>query len=297
MAAAAALIGLADQTPLETLGRQMIAGLGTGLLTGVAVVGLLPVLESLFKRTTDITLLELTDFNHPLLRRMQLEAPGTYHHSLVVAQLAENAAGAVGANPLVARVAALFHDVGKTERPAFFSENQRDRANPHAGIAPAESARLIRQHVADGVELAERHRLPRAVTDGIRQHHGTTLVRYFHQRALEATRTRGEPPPAEADFRYAGPRPQTREAALIMLADGVEAAARSLRHPGPEELQQTIQRVVAERIADGQLDEAPLTFDEVARIRSSFQFTLQNMLHARVAYPPATEPAGRGTPT
>jgi putative nucleotidyltransferase with HDIG domain len=297
MAAAAALLGLADQTPLETLGRQMIAGLGTGLLTGVAVVGLLPVLESLFKRTTDITLLELTDFNHPLLRRMQLEAPGTYHHSLVVAQLAENAAGAVGANPLVARVAALFHDVGKTERPAFFSENQRDRANPHAGIAPAESARLIRQHVADGVELAERHRLPRAVTDGIRQHHGTTLVRYFHQRALEATRTRGEPPPAEADFRYAGPRPQTREAALIMLADGVEAAARSLRHPGPEELQQTIQRVVAERIADGQLDEAPLTFDEVARIRSSFQFTLQNMLHARVAYPPATEPAGRGTPT
>ncbi|MEN9812437.1 MAG: hypothetical protein RL479_1123 [Verrucomicrobiota bacterium] len=296
MAAAAALIGLADQTPLETLGRQMIAGLGAGLLTGVAAVGLLPVLESLFKRTTDITLLELTDFNHPLLRRMQLEAPGTYHHSLVVAQLAENAAGAVGANPLVARVAALFHDVGKTERPACFSENQRDRANLHAGLAPAESARLIRRHVPDGVELARRHRLPRAVTDVIRQHHGTTLVRYFHQRALEAARARGEPPPAEADFRYEGPRPQTREAAIIMLADGVEAAARSLRQPGPEDLQQVIQRVVAERVGDGQLDEAPLTFEEVARIRSSFQFTLQNMLHSRVAYPPTAEPAGRGTP-
>src|SRR5581483_3862795 len=142
VAAFAALIGIADQTPFDTILRQMIAGLATGLLTGVAVVGLLPVLESLFKRTTDITLLELTDYNHPLLRRMQLDAPGTYHHSLVVAQLSENAANAVGAHPLVARVCALFHDVGKANNPQIFGENQRDRVNPHAELPPAESARL-----------------------------------------------------------------------------------------------------------------------------------------------------------
>src|SRR5262249_33448899 len=156
VAAFAALIGIADQTPLDTLLRQMVAGLGTGVITGIGVVGLLPVLESLFKRTTDITLLELTDYNHPLLRHMQLEAPGTYHHSLVVAQLSENAANAIGANPLIARVCALFHDVGKTPNPQFFGENQRDRGDPHADLPPAESARIIKQHVTDGVDLAHK---------------------------------------------------------------------------------------------------------------------------------------------
>jgi putative nucleotidyltransferase with HDIG domain len=188
VAAFAALIGFAEQTQVDTLVRQMVAGLATGLFTGVAVVGLLPVLESLFKRTTDITLLELTDYNHPLLRRMQMEAPGTYHHSLVVAQLAENAANAIGTNPLIARVCALFHDLGKTENPRYFAENQRDRVNPHASLEPAESARIIKRHVPDGVALAEQHRLPRAVIDVIRQHHGTTLVRFFYDRALEQAR-------------------------------------------------------------------------------------------------------------
>lgn len=307
VAAFAALIGFADQTPIDTLMRQMIAGLATGLLTGIVVVGLLPVLEALFKRTTDITLLELTDFNHPLLRRMQLEAPGTYHHSLVVAQLSENAANAIGANPLVARVSALFHDVGKTEHPHYFGENHRDRTSPHDSLPAAESARVIKQHVPDGVELAQRHNLPRAVIDVIRQHHGTTLVRFFYERALEATRnpfgrapagTRKDkaettrapdaPPPAapnEAAFRYDGPKPLFKEAAIISLADGVEAATRSLRQPTPEEIQHTIARIVGERIADGQLDNAPLTLEEITKIRNSFQFTLLNMLHSRVAYP------------
>ena len=184
VAAFAALIGVAQQTPYETLVWQMAAGLLTGLLTGVAVVGLLPVLEGLFKRTTDITLLELTDFNHPLLRRMQLEAPGTYHHSLVVAQLSENASNAIGANPLLARACALFHDIGKAANPAYFTENQRNSGNPHNEKDPAVSAAIIRQHVADGVDLALRHHLPRAVIDVIRQHHGTTLVKYFYERAL-----------------------------------------------------------------------------------------------------------------
>jgi putative nucleotidyltransferase with HDIG domain len=314
VAAFAALIGFADQTPYETLTRQMVAGLGTGLLTGIAVVGLLPVLESLFKRTTDITLLELTDYNHPLLRRMQLEAPGTYHHSLVVTQLSENAANAIGANPLLARVCALFHDVGKTDHPQYFGENHRDGIDPHASLPPAESARHIKQHVPDGVELAHRHRLPRAVVDTIRQHHGTTLVRYFYHRAVEASRAPfaraggkkdtgakapGSAPsplifgppaaPDEADYRYDGPIPQFKESAIISLADIVEATTRSLRQVRAEELQETINRVVSDRIADGQLDDAPLTLAEITRIKNSFQFTLLNMLHSRVAYPVGDE--------
>jgi len=191
VAAFSSLIGFAQQTPIETLAGQMGAGLLTGLLTGVAVVGLLPIFESLFKRTTDITLLELTDFNHPLLRRMQLEAPGTYHHSLVVAQLSENACGAIGANPILARVCALFHDIGKILHPSYFSENQRDRGNPHDDEDPEISAQIIRQHVTDGVELASRHHLPRAVVDVIRQHHGTTLIRYFFERARMMSRRAG----------------------------------------------------------------------------------------------------------
>jgi hypothetical protein len=292
IAAFAAMIGFANQTPLDTIVRQMAAGLGTGILTGIGVVGLLPVLEWLFKRTTDITLLELTDYNHPLLRQMQLEAPGSYHHSLVVAQLSENAANAIGANPLVARVCSLFHDVGKTLNPLYFGENQRDRTNPHGDLTPAESARIIKQHVPDGVELAIKHRLPHAVIDVIKQHHGTTLVRYFYQRAVEESRApfAGKtaafiPMPEELPFRYDGPRPQSKESAIISLADGVEATTRSLRQARPEDLQDTVNRIVGERIADGQLDEAPLTLEEITRIKNSFQFTLLNMLHSRVAYP------------
>jgi putative nucleotidyltransferase with HDIG domain len=288
IAAFAALVGIANQTPTDTLLREMSAGLVTGLLTGIAVVGLLPVLESFFKHTTDITLLELTDYNHPLLRRMQLEAPGTLHHSLVVAQLSENACNAIGANPLLARVCALFHDIGKTINPGYFTENQRDRANPHDQQDPVVSARIVKQHVADGVDLANKHRLPRAVVDVIRQHHGTTLVRYFYQRAVTASRppfADAEPPPVpEAEYRYEGPRPQFKESAVISLADAVEAASRSLRSTTPEQLDQIISRIFKDRIADGQLDEAPLTFEDIAKTKNSFTFTLLNMLHSRVAY-------------
>ena len=320
VAAFAALIGIADQTPLETLLRQMTAGLGTGLITGIAVVGLLPVLESLFKRTTDITLLELTDYNHPLLRRMQLEAPGTYHHSLVVAQLSENACNAIGANPLLARVCALFHDIGKINHPSYFGENTHDRTSPHATQNPFDSARIIKRHVSDGVELAHKHHLPRAVVDVIQQHHGTTLVRYFYERAVAESRApfaralraegdgrkeKGEgskisdpspssllpSPVGEADFRYDGPRPQFKESAIISLADGVEAASRSLRTATPETLRELIDRIVRERTDEHQLDEAPLTFEEITRAKNSFQFTLLNMLHARVAYPTGEQPA------
>lgn len=313
VAAFAALIGLVDQTSIDTLLRQMIAGLGTGLFTGVLVVGLLPVLESLFKRTTDITLLELTDFNHPLLRQMQLEAPGTYHHSLVVAQLSENAANAIGANPLVARVAALFHDVGKTANAQYFNENQREKSSPHDELDPAESARIIRQHVPDGVELALKHQLPRSVVDVIQQHHGRTVIRYFYQRALDRSGTpfpgrvspaRPAPGPHSANagapdenaYRYDGPLPQFKESAIISLADGVEACTRSLRQASPEQLQQLIDRIVGDRLADGELNEAPVTLEEITRIKNSFQFTLLNMLHSRVAYPPSPVAAAAERP-
>jgi len=294
VAAFAVLIGIAQQTPGEILSWQIAAGLLTGLLTGVAVVGLLPVLEALFKRTTDITLLELTDFNHPLLRRMQLEAPGTYHHSLVVAQLSENACNAIGANPLLARACSLFHDIGKSVNPGYFTENQRDGGNPHDEKDPAASAVLIRQHVANGVELAMRYHLPRAVIDVIRQHHGTTLVKFFYERALAMSQSPfpGVDPPGVPDgpFRYEGPKPQFKESAVVSLADGVEAATRSVRTITAEKLGSRIERVISERVADGQLDEAPITFEDLAKIKNSFTFTLLNMLHSRVAYSSAAEP-------
>jgi putative nucleotidyltransferase with HDIG domain len=289
-----------------TILKHMGAGILTGILTGIVVVGLLPVLEGLFKRTTDITLLELTDYNHPLLRLMQMEAPGTYHHSLVVAQLSENAASDIGANPLLARVCALFHDIGKTAKPEYFTENQHDGINPHDDNNPSLSALIIKSHVKDGVDLALKHKLPRAVLDVIQQHHGTTLIRYFYHRAVTDTRSPlpfpsglssrnpfapglDPSPVSETTYRYDGPRPQFKESAIIHLADGVEAASRSLRKVTPQHLGEIIDQIFHDRIKDAQLDEAPLTLEEISKIKKSFTLTLLNMLHGRVAYPSASE--------
>jgi putative nucleotidyltransferase with HDIG domain len=312
LAAGVALLGFAERLPPLAVLKQMFAGLAAALLCGVLVVGLLPFLENLFKRTTDITLLELTDYNHPLLRLMQLEAPGTYHHSLVVAQLSENAAASIGANPLLARVCALFHDIGKTAKPHYFAENQHDGDNPHDDANPSLSALIIKAHVKDGVDLALRHKLPRPVIDVIQQHHGTTLIRYFYHRALQALRRKPDPqaplPPLlgvstdspetprgttpalpEQTYRYDGPRPRFKESAIIHLADGIEAAARSLPRATPQHLDELIEQIVRERLNDGQLDESPLTFAELTTIKDSFQHTLVNMLHGRVAYPAAAK--------
>ncbi|HEY0968576.1 MAG TPA: HDIG domain-containing protein [Opitutaceae bacterium] len=317
VAAFAFLIGVVDKLPLVTVLKHMGAGLATGVVTGIIVVGILPVLEGLFRRTTDITLLELTDYNHPLLRLMQMEAPGTYHHSLVVAQLAENAANAISANPLLARVCALYHDIGKTTKPEYFTENQRDGVNPHDFSNPSLSALIIKSHVKEGVDLALKHRLPRAAIDVIQQHHGTSLIRYFFQRAINSLKSPAgntpspfpstsradctiapglEPVPvSETTYRYDGPKPQFKESAIIHLADAVEAASRSLRKVTPQHLGEIIDQIFHERMEDGQLDEAPLTFLEISKIKSSFTFTLLNMLHARVAYPAADNEAGGRT--
>lgn len=282
--------------------KAMIGAQAVGIFTGIVVVGLLPVLEALFKRTTDITLLELTDFNHPLLRRMQMEAPGTYHHSLMVASLAENAANEIGANALLCRVCCMFHDIGKLVKPEYFAENQRDGANPHVGHSASLSALIIKSHVKEGVDLAIKHRLPRPVIDVIRQHHGTTLIRYFYEQARQqvherAAGERGDAPTPpdpqaalETTFRYDGPRPRFKESAIILFADSVEAASRSLQKVSPQAVEDLIERIIRDKVDDGQIDHAPLTIQEIAHIKRSFTFTLLNSLHARIVYPRAERP-------
>ncbi|MGH8021268.1 MAG: HD family phosphohydrolase, partial [Opitutaceae bacterium] len=291
------LLGLADRMPLDLLFKAAIGGQVNGLVTGIIVVGFLPLLEGLFKRTTDITLLELTDYNHPLLRRMQMDAPGTYHHSLMVANLSENAANAIGANPLLSRVCSMFHDIGKLVKPEYFAENQRGGVNPHAGHSPSFSALIIKSHVKEGVDLAIKHNLPRPVIDVIRQHHGTTLIRYFYQRARDRAAKPGmgaTPDPqsaAESTYRYDGPRPQFKESAIILMADSIEAASRSLQKVTPQAVEELIDSIVDEKISDGQIDDAPLTIREIALAKRSFTFTLLNSLHSRVVYPKAEKAA------
>ncbi len=270
-----------------------LAALLTGLFTGGLVLGALPVFERVFKVATDVTLFELTDFNHPLLRRMQLEAPGTYHHSLMVANLSENAAASVGANSLVCRACSLFHDIGKMKQPEYFTENQTDPSNPHSRRNPAMSALIIKSHVKEGLEMAREHRLPKVVFDVIRQHHGTTLVKYFYHVAKEQVRQEKLPlgegiepeEPDESTYRYDGPRPRFRESAIIFFADSVAAAARSLRKVTKHSVEELLETIFADRLEDGQLDECPLTLEEVATIKASFTSTILNMLHSRIEYP------------
>jgi len=293
----ALLVGFAEQLPARTLLKQFGVGLASGVTTGILVVGLLPIFETLFKRTTNITLLELTDYNHPLLRKMQIEAPGTYHHSLMVAQLSESASTAIGANGLLARVCALYHDIGKIVMPEYFIENQRGGENPHDENNPSLSALIIKSHVKEGVDIARKHHLPRPIIDVIREHHGTSLIRYFYHRERE--RTQGSngngtssPLPgiapaevAESTYRYDGPLPRTKESAIISLADGIEAASRSLRQLSPQHINELIDSIITERVETNQLDESSLTFAELSTVKESFSHTMINMLHSRIEYP------------
>jgi hypothetical protein len=285
-----------------------IAAVANGILTAVLVSGLMPMLESIFGITTNISWLEAADLNHPLLKRLTIEAPGTYHHSLVVANLAEAAAEAIGANPLACRVCSYFHDIGKLVKPEYFTENMGAGENPHDSLTPTMSALIIVAHVKEGVDLALKHRLNQQVIDVIQQHHGTSLVRYFHQRALqqqEDARQGGKimnmreediPDVREESFRYPGPRPQGRECAIISLADAVESASRSIERITPQRIEQVINDIIEERILDGQLDECGLTLGELRSIAESFRFTLQGMMHSRIGYPAEAKTGGRATP-
>src|SRR5499427_6364870 len=279
------------------VGVQSALAIGNGIVTAMIVGGALPMLENLFGITTDISWLEASDLNHPLLRRMTIEAPGTYHHSLVVANLAEAAAEAIGANATMCRVCAYFHDVGKLVKPEDFTENMSFERNPHDDLAPSMSALIIISHVKEGVDLSLKNKLNQRIIDIIQEHHGTSLVYYFYQRALqqqEDARAGGKimnireediPEVEEESFRYNGPKPQTKESAIVSLADIVESASRSLEKPTPQKVEQLVNELIEERIADGQLDECDLTLGELKGIAERFQFTLMTMLHTRIAYP------------
>lgn len=265
-----------------TLVLSALIGAANGIISAVLMIGALPYLESGFSLTSMIKLLELSNPNHPLLRRLLLQAPGTYHHSLMVGNLAESAAEAVGANPLLVRVGALYHDVGKIKRPEYFVENQRGFENPHEKIAPALSALIITSHVKEGVELAREARLPQTIVDFIEQHHGTGLAKYFYSRALE------EDPDSninEDNFRYEGPKPQSKEVALVMLADSIEAAVRSLQDPTPEKINQMVRMIIRDKLDDGQLETADLTFKDLDTISTSFCKALEGIYHKRIEYP------------
>ncbi len=272
---------------LEPMSLPLLAFLClvNGLLSAALTVGSLAVLGYIFGITTGSHLLELADPNQPLLRRLLVEAPGTYYHSLIVGNLAERAAEAVKADKLLVRVGAYYHDIGKLVRPGFYTENQAPGENIHDRLDPRVSVELIRAHVTDGLELARRHRLPGRVRDLIAEHHGTTLIQYFYHRAKELGLN-----VSPEEFRYPGPKPRSKEAAILMLADTVEATARSARSHTPEDLDAIVDRMVALRIAEGQLDECDLTLGDIERIKQALKEGLRGIYHPRTEYPALEAP-------
>ncbi|MCB9102936.1 MAG: HDIG domain-containing protein [Anaerolineales bacterium] len=268
------------------VGALVLAGLLNGVLlsTGLALIGLL-IIGNLFGITTSIQLTDLGRPTQPLLRQLLLKAPGTYHHSLMVSNLAEQAAERIGADSLLVRVMAYYHDIGKMQRPYFFIENQPPgMANVHERLDPQVSAQIIISHAKDGLDLAQKYRLPRAIKDGIAQHHGTSLVKFFYYQAAEAAKERGEEVD-EAAFRYPGPRPQTRENGILMLADGSESAVRALKPRSTEEIEEIVQKIIAHHLNSGQLDECDLTIADLRQIRTAFVDILQGVHHPRIKYP------------
>jgi cyclic-di-AMP phosphodiesterase PgpH len=281
--AAAALELFAGQTePLSYL-IAMAAGLAGGVLASLLTLAVTPVVESLFGYSTDLKLLELANLNHPALKELIVQAPGSYHHSVIVGSLVEAAAEAIGANPLLARVMAYYHDIGKGSNPGYFIENQRAGQNPHDKLKPSMSAMIIKRHVTDGLEMARRHRLGEPIKAAIAEHHGTTLIHFFHHRAKEQAEDQNTI--AESDYRYPGRKPQSREAALVMLGDAVEAAARSLNEPTPARLQGLISRIVNLKFTDQQLEECDITLRDLHTIARSFSRILNSIYHHRPEYP------------
>lgn len=265
-------------------------GLIGGMFSALVTMALIPLLESIFNYTTDIKLLELSSLNHPLMKDMIVKAPGTYHHSLVVGSMCEAAAEEIGANPLLAKVMAYYHDIGKMEHAHYFIENQRPGANPHDHITPHMSKTVLIAHVKDGAEMGYHHKLGPAIINGILQHHGTTLISYFFNKALEEQDEEIHTV-QEADFRYPGPKPQFKEAALLMLADSIEAAARSLDEPTPGRLTTLVRNIIQSKFLDGQLEECDLTLRDLSIIEESYRRVILGIYHQRIDYP--ASPAAR----
>ena len=268
---------------LRELTMDLGLGFASGILSAVIILATLPYLEVFFSRTTNIKLLELADFNRPLLKRLMIEAPGTYHHSLIVASIAEQAAEAIGANSLLARVGAYYHDIGKLVKPSYFIENQEE-GNPHDPLSPTMSSLVVISHVKEGAALARAGDLDKIIVDCIEQHHGTSLIHYFYHRALEQnSETKAD------NFRYPGPNPQSKEAAIIMLADAAEAASRALDDPSPNRIREMVEMIINNKFTDGQFSECSITLQDLKNIAESLVLTLNGIFHARIEYKDANE--------
>jgi putative nucleotidyltransferase with HDIG domain len=272
---------LARVTSAELVARDAAWGALSAFLSVSLAFMLMPLMEHVFGLTSDITLLELSDLNRPLLKRLQLEAPGTYHHSMIVGSLAEAGAEGIGANSLLARVCAYYHDIGKLSKPEYYAENEPAFARSrHERLTPSMSTLVVKSHITEGLEMARKNRLPRAVHDAIPEHHGTMVMAFFYHKALEQ-----DPLARREDFCYPGPKPRSRETAILMLADGVEGASRALEEPTPSRIRGLVTRIIQERVQDGQLDECGLTLSELARIREAFIPVLTAIFHVRAPYP------------
>jgi putative nucleotidyltransferase with HDIG domain len=299
----AIVLGLVHNRSLDSLGEQALFGIGAGIGTALVVSAILPLVEGAFQITTTISWLELADLNHPLLQQMTMEAPGTYHHSLLVANLAESGAKAIGIDATACRVVAYFHDIGKIIKPEYFTENIPPGANPHENLTPSMSALIIVAHVKEGIDLGLKYGLKKQVLDAIQQHHGDSVVSYFHQRALQQQRDAREggkimnmreedvPEVSENSFRYPGPKPQTKEIGLLCIADAVEAASRSLEKPTAQRIEDLVNEIVEHKISTGQLDECHLTMNEIRAAAEAMSVTLKNMMHTRISYAKKEKPS------
>jgi len=266
-----------------------VFGFMGGIGAGIVTAGIVPLVEIAFGYTTDISLLELANLDRPILRRLMIEAPGTYHHSVIVGSLVEAAASEIGANHLLTRVCGYYHDIGKINKPLYFIENQRNGKNKHDKLAPSMSGLILIAHVKEGVEIAKEHKLGQDIIDTIRQHHGTSFIKYFYDKAKQL---KGEDQVNVDDFRYPGPKPQTREAGLVMLADVVEAASRALDNPTPSRIQGLVQNLINNIFSDGQLDECELTLKDLHKIARSFNKILYGIHHHRIEYTEKRASAG-----
>ena len=272
---------------------SIVSGFLGGILAGVMATGFLPLIEIIFGFTTDIKLLELSSLDQPILKELMVKAPGSYHHSVMVSNMVEATAESIHTNPLLAKVSAYYHDIGKIKKPLYFVENQVKGDNRHEKLAPSMSSLILISHVKDGVELAKHHRIGKEIIDIIQQHHGTSLISYFYQKAKEQSKKRESRSShvKEEDFRYPGPKPQTKEAGLVLVADAVEAASRTLVNPTPARIQGMVQKIINKIFSDGQLDECELTLKDLNQIAKTFSKTLSGIFHSRIEYP---EPIAKG---
>jgi len=277
-------LGLINNEGYYLILQNNLWGVLNGFLAVILTIGILPFLESYFDITTSFKLMELSNPNQPLLKKMILEAPGTYHHSIVVGNLSETAAEEIGGNGLLARVGAIYHDIGKIKRPYFFTENQEAYKNIHDEMEPSLSALVIASHVKEGIELAKKNKLPKDIIDIIAQHHGTNLITYFFHRALKENGSTADAV-AEENYRYSGPKPQTKETGIILLADSLEAATRSLTNPTATRIKTLVKEIIQKNLENGQLEECDLTLKDLDKIGDSFSRILTGMFHSRVEYP------------